>query len=51
MAAAKTQLVVAKDSFATSFRRVRRGDILPADDPIVVAKPRFFAPYEPAKGR
>ena len=43
----KSGMVVAKDAFVTPFRRVRRGEILSADDPIVVAKPHFFAPYDP----
>jgi hypothetical protein len=44
-------MVQAKDSFATLHRRIRRGELVAADDPIVIAKPKFFVPYEPAKGR
>ena len=44
MATAKA-LVVAKDSLALQGRTIRKGDLLPADDPLVKAKPQFFAPY------
>lgn len=35
-------IVIAKDSFATGLRTVQRGQLLPATDPIVKAKPHFF---------
>jgi hypothetical protein len=38
-------LVVAKGTFGDMFRIVRKGELLPADDPLVKAKPSFFAPY------
>jgi len=41
-----TGMVKAKDTFASLYRTVIKGQLLPADDPIVVAKPGFFAPYE-----
>lgn len=45
MTTKKTELVRAIDTFTIALKVVRKGDILPADDPLVIAKPRFFAPY------
>lgn len=43
----KPVIVRAKDSFATTgLRSIRKGQILPATDPIVLAKPHFFSPVE-----
>jgi hypothetical protein len=40
-----TNVVVAKDTFTTGFRTVKRGQLVPSDDPIVAAKPAMFRPY------
>lgn len=40
-------LVKAKDTFASRTRTVIKGQLLSADDEIVLAKPSFFAPYQP----
>lgn len=43
------QIVRAKDTFSTGHRLITRGQLLPATDPLVKAKPGFFAPYDQPK--